>query len=193
MQSNRIKNLQIEILSNFWGKLKKASYDYLTQAGFWQKQIREIYDKGDGAAILLYNPSTQKVILIRQFRAPALYNGHPSGLLIEVCAGLLEAHHPEECIKKEAQEETGYQINKVQKIFSAYMTPGAVTENLHFFIGEYSDEMKIHDGGGVEQEQEEIEVLEIDFETSLKMIENGEICDAKTIILLQYLRLKGIM
>jgi nudix-type nucleoside diphosphatase (YffH/AdpP family) len=193
MQSNRVRNVNIEMLSNFWGRLKKVTYDYFTQAGFWQTQVREIYDKGDGAAILLYNQARKTVVLIRQFRAPALYNGHPSGLLIETCAGLLEAQNPEECIKKEAQEETGYQIQKVQPLFSAYMTPGAVTENLHFFLGEYTNAMKIHAGGGLAHEQEEIEVLEIDFESALAMIETGEICDAKTIILLQHIRIKGIM
>ena len=143
--------------------------------------------------ILLYNKTTKTVVLTRQFRMPTFINGNSSGLLIEACAGLLDSDNPEDCIKRETEEETGYKISEMQKIFEVYMSPGSVTEMLHFFIAEYSTDMKVHEGGGLGHEQEDIEVLELPFDKALHMIDTGEIQDAKTIMLLQHIRLKNIL
>ncbi|HVZ96415.1 MAG TPA: GDP-mannose pyrophosphatase NudK [Chitinophagaceae bacterium] len=188
-----IKIIKTDILSDNWYVLKKITYEALQKDGTWQIQSREAYDRGNGTAILLYNRQHSSVILTRQFRMPAYINGNKTGMLIEACAGLLDNEHPVAAIKRETEEETGYRINKVQKIYEAYSSPGSVTEILHFFIAEYAPEMKVSEGGGVAQEQESIEVLEVKFETALNMIETGGIKDAKTILLLQYLRLKKIL
>ena len=163
------------------------------QDGTWQTHSREAYDRGNGATILLYNINLKTVILTRQFRLPTYINCNDSGMLIESCAGLLDKDNPEECIIRETEEETGYKISSAKKIFEAYMSPGSVTEMLYFFIAAYSSNMKVNDGGGLAHEQENIEVLEISFENSLQMIDDGEIKDGKTIMLLQYLRLKNIL
>ncbi|MBG7629070.1 MAG: NUDIX domain-containing protein, partial [Bacteroidetes bacterium] len=168
-------------------------FDYQLKNGNWQNQLRECYDRGDGAAILLYNSIKKTVILTKQFRMPSYLNGNSDGMMIEVCAGLLDADDPLTCIKKEAEEETGYQIKNPVKLFEIYSTPGAVTEKIHYFLAEYSDEMKISEGGGLEEETEEIEVLELDFEKALEMISTGEICDAKTIILLQHAKINNLL
>lgn len=191
-----IKNVQIlqsETLSDNWYILRKITYQYLKKDGTWQTQSREAYDRGNGATILLYNKAQQSVILTRQFRLPTFVNGNESGMLIEACAGLLDKDNAEDCIRRETEEETGYKITDVRKIFEAYMSPGSVTEILYFFIAEYSKSMKVSDGGGVEHEEENIEVLEIDFQHALDMMETGEIRDGKTIMLLQYLRLHHIL
>lgn len=188
-----VKILNTEVLSDNWYTLRKITYEYLKKDGSLQTQTREAYDRGNGATILLYNKTQKTVILTRQFRLPTFVNGNDSGLLIEACAGLLDKDNPEDCIKRETEEETGYQVSSVHKIFEAYMSPGSVTEILHFFIAEYAKEMKISDGGGVEHEEENIEVMEIAFETALNMISSGEIKDGKTIMLLQHLRLHQIL
>lgn len=188
-----IKIQKEEILSDNWYILRKYTYDFKLKNGSWQTQSREAYDRGNGAVILLYNLEQKSVILTRQFRLPSFVNGNPSGMLIEACAGLLDKDSPEDCIRREVEEETGYKVSHVRKIFEAYMSPGSVTEILYFFIAEYAASMKVHEGGGVEHEQEEIEVLELPFEKALAMIDEGEIRDAKTIMLLQHLRLKGIL
>ncbi|SDG61244.1 GDP-mannose pyrophosphatase NudK [Chitinophaga filiformis] len=188
-----IKIQKEEILSDNWYILRKFTYDFKLKNGSWQTQSREAYDRGNGATILLYNLEQKSVILTRQFRLPSFVNGNPSGMLIEACAGLLDKDSPEDCIRREVEEETGYKVSHVRKIFEAYMSPGSVTEILYFFIAEYAANMKVHEGGGVEHEQEEIEVLELPFEKALAMIDDGEIRDAKTIMLLQHLRLKGIL
>lgn len=193
MQNPDITILQTEILSDNWYTLNKVTYSVLKKDGTTETQSREAYDRGNGAVILLYNKVSNTVILTRQFRLPTYINGNATGMLIEACAGLLDNDNPEDCIKRETEEETGYKISKVEKVFEAYMSPGSVTEILYFFIAEYSQEMKINDGGGLEEEGENIEVLELSFEESLKMIETGEIKDAKTIMLLQHLRIKGIL
>ena len=182
-----------EILSDNWYILKKVTYSISKKDGSAETQSREAYDRGNGAVILLYHKTLKSVILTRQFRLPTFINGNQDGMLIEACAGLLDNDHPEECIKRETEEETGYKISNAEKIFEAYMSPGSVTEILHFFIAEYSQDMKIADGGGLEEEGEHIEVLELPFDKALKMIDDGEIKDAKTIMLLQYLRIKGIL
>jgi len=191
-----IKNIEIvktEILSDNWYTLKKLTYQYTKPDGTIQQQSREAYDRGNGAAILLYNITSQTVILTRQFRIPTYINGNESGMLIEACAGLLDQDSPQDCIRRETEEETGYQIKEAKKIFEAYMSPGSVTEILHFFIAEYTNNMKVSDGGGLEEEEEHIEILEINIQDALQMIDTGEIKDGKTIMLLQYIRLKNIM
>lgn len=187
------KILKTEILSDNWYTLKKVTYEFLKSNGQLQTQIREAYDRGNGAAILLYNRELKTVILTRQFRLPTFINGNPDGMLIEACAGLLDKDNPEDCIKRETEEETGYKIKVPVKIFEAYMSPGSVTEILFFFIAEYNAGMKVHSGGGIEHEQEDIEVLEIPFEKAMQMLEAGEIRDAKTIMLLQYIQIKKLL
>ena len=193
MPEHTINIENTEILSNNWYTLKKVTFQIIKDNGETEVQIREAYDRGNGAAILLYNINSKNVILTRQFRLPTYINGNSTGFLIEACAGVLDNDNPEDCIKRETEEETGYKISKVKKIFEAYMSPGSVTEILHFFIAEYSDDMKINEGGGLEEEGENIEVLQLQFDKTLSMIDNGEIKDAKTIMLLQHLRLKNIL
>jgi GDP-mannose pyrophosphatase NudK len=190
---DNVKILKSEILSNNWYVLRKITYQYVKKDGTMQTQSREAYDRGNGATILLYNKIQKTVILTRQFRLPTFVNGNDTGLLIEACAGLLDKDNAEDCIKRETEEETGYKITDVRKIFEAYMSPGSVTEILYFFIAEYSKEMKIADGGGLEQEEENIEVLELNIEKAMEMIETGALKDGKTIILLQYIKLHHIL
>ena len=190
---NKVKIISKEVLSSNWYTLRKITYEYLKNNGEWQMQSREAYDRGNGAAILLYNKTAQTVILTKQFRMATFINGNESGMMIEACAGLLDKDNAEDCIKRETEEETGYKITEVKKIFEAYMSPGSVTEILYFFIAEYTKDMKVTDGGGIEQEQEDIEVLEIPFKKAIEMMQCGEIKDAKTIMLLQYLQLHVIL
>jgi GDP-mannose pyrophosphatase NudK len=190
--TDRVRILKTEILSENWYTLKKVTFDYLRNNGTWTQQNREAYDRGNGATILLYNKETKTIILTRQFRLPTYINGNADGMLIEACAGLLELDNAEDCIRKETEEETGFTITDVKKIFEAYMSPGSVTEILHFFIAEYTKDMKTSEGGGV-GENEDIEVLELSFDKALYMMATGEIKDAKTIMLLQYLKLHTII
>src|SRR3954447_6220084 len=187
--SNNIKITNTEVLSDNWYVLKKVTYEYQRKDGTWQTQSREAYDRGNGATILLYNKDQKTVVLTRQFRLPSYINGNQTGMLIETIAGLLDHDNPEDCIKRETEEETGYKISEVRKIFEAYMSPGSVTEILYFFIAEYSKSMKVNDGGGIEHEQEDIEVVELNIDEALHMIDTGEIKDGKTIMLLQYVKL----
>lgn len=191
--NDSIKIIKTEILSKNWYTLKKVTYESLQKDGTWEIQTREAYDRGNGAVILLYNKEQNTIILTKQFRLPTYINGNDTGMLIEACAGLLDNDNPEDCIKRETEEETGYKINDVRKIFEAYMSPGSVTEILYFFVAEYSHDMKVNEGGGVAHEQENIEVLEMDFNDALNKIETGEIKDAKTILLLQYIRIHKIL
>ena len=191
--TNKIRNMQKTLLSDNWYTLNTYSFEYQSHSGEWQQQHREAYDRGNGATILLYNSAKGSVILTRQFRLPTYINGNPDGLLIETCAGLLEQDNPEDCIKREAEEETGYKVDKVQKLFEAYMSPGSVTEIIHFFAAEYAEDMQVSAGGGLAHEQENIEVLELDFERAYSMIGTGEIKDGKTIMLLQYARINGLI
>lgn len=188
----RVKISKTEILSNNWYTLKKVTFEYQTKGGKWITQHREAYDRGNGATILLYNKENKTVILTRQFRLPTFINGNDSGMLIEACAGLLDFDNPEDCIRRETEEETGYKVTSVKKIFEAYMSPGSVTEILYFFVAEYSKNMKVTEGGGVD-DHEDIEVLEYDFEKAYGMIDTGEIKDGKTILLLQYAKLNGLV
>ena len=191
--NDKVRNLQTEILSDNWYTLKKISYEILKDDGSWSKESREAYDRGNGATIMLYNKEQKTIILTRQFRLPTYINGNESGFLIEACAGLLDHDNPEDCIRKEVQEETGYTVKDVQKVFEAYMSPGSVTEILYFFIAEYAKSMKTSAGGGLEDEQESVEVLELPFQQALEMMQRNEIRDAKTIMLLQYLQLQKIL
>lgn len=193
MKYGHVRNIKREILSDNWYTLNKITFEYQREDGSWETQSREAYDRGNGAAILLYNKSKGSVVLTRQFRMPTFINGNTTGMMIEVCAGLLDGDSPEECIKKEVEEETGFKIDKVQKVFESYMSPGSVTEILHFFIGAYENRMKVGEGGGAEGETENIEVLEFSFEKAMAMIATGEIRDAKTILLLQYAKIHNIV
>jgi len=190
--SDMIKIIKTELLSDNWYTLNKFSFEYQKSDGTWEKQEREAYDRGNGAVILLYNKNKSSVVLTRQFRMPSYVNGNEDGMLIEACAGLLDGDNPEDCIRKETEEETGYKINDVSKVFECYMSPGSVTEILYFFIGAYEEGMKIGEGGGAENETENIEVLELQFEDAIGMIAAGEIKDAKTIMLLQYAALNRL-
>jgi GDP-mannose pyrophosphatase NudK len=189
---NNVKILGTEILSNNWYTLKKITYEFADKDGKVKVQNRETYDRGNGATILLYNKTNKTVILTRQFRLPTFINGNSDGMLIESCAGLLDKDNPEDCIRRETEEETGYKVTDVKKIFEAYMSPGSVTEILYFFVAEYNKAMKVSEGGGIEHEQENIEVLEISLDKALQMIGNGEIKDGKTIMLLQYAKLNKL-
>jgi len=189
--NDRVKIHKTEILSNNWYTLKKITYHFQRKDGQWVTQNREAYDRGNGSTILLYNKETKTVILTRQFRLPTYINGNESGMLIETCAGLLDMDNAEDCIRRETEEETGYKVSSVKKVFEAYMSPGSVTEILYFFIAEYSKNMKVNDGGGVD-EHEDIEVMEMDFEKAYSQIQTGEIKDGKTIMLLQYAKLNNL-
>jgi GDP-mannose pyrophosphatase NudK len=189
--SDRVRILKTEILSNNWYTLKKLTFDYQRKNGTWTQQNREAYDRGNGATILLYNKETKTVILTRQFRLPTYINGNLDGMLIEACAGLLDQDNAEAAIRRETEEETGFILKDVKKIFEAYMSPGSVTEIVYFFIAEYSRDMQTSAGGGVDSE--DIEVLELPFEKALHMMDSGEIKDGKTIMLLQYLKLHAIL
>jgi nudix-type nucleoside diphosphatase (YffH/AdpP family) len=191
--NEQVKILQTEILSNNWYTLNKVTFEYTKKDGSIITQSREAYDRGNGSTILLYNKEQQTVILTKQFRLPTYINGNASGMLIEACAGLLDKDNAEDCIKRETEEETGYKITDVRKIFEAYMSPGSVTEILYFFIAEYAKHMKISEGGGAEHEEENIEVLELPINEAMNMITTGEIKDGKTIMLLQYIKLHNIL
>lgn len=193
MQFPKIKILSEQLLSKNWFLLKKIIFEIQIDENQIQKQDREVYDRGNGATILLYNKAKKTIILIKQFRLPTYLNGNATGMLIESCAGMVEQENAEACIKRETEEETGFQINKVEKLFEAYMSPGALTEIIHFFKAEYTADMKISEGGGLAAEQENIEVIELPFDDAYKMIATGEIKDAKTILLLQYAKINNLM
>jgi len=189
MKNPTITIHKTELLSDNWYLLNKVSFDYKMEDQDSETQVREVYDRGNGAVILLYNSINKTVVLTRQFRLPTYLNGNTSGMVIEACAGLLDTENPEECIIRETEEETGYRLSSVKKVFQSYMSPGSVTEILHFFIGEYQPNMKVSDGGGLAEEHENIEVLEYPFQEAYQMIASGEIIDAKTIMLLQYAKI----
>ncbi|WP_433836528.1 NUDIX domain-containing protein [Flavobacterium anhuiense] len=192
------KNPEIEItetklLSDNWYVLNKVTFNYKKENQPVESHIREVYDRGNGAAILLYNSTKKTVILTRQFRLPTYLNGNKSGMMIEACAGLLDKENAEQAIIRETEEETGYRLSKVQKVLETYMSPGSVTEILYLFVGEYDESLKVSEGGGLDAEQENIEVLEFTFDEAYAMIESREITDAKTIMLLQHAKIKGLI
>ncbi|WP_149276197.1 GDP-mannose pyrophosphatase NudK [Pareuzebyella sediminis] len=193
MRNHRIKNIKKEVLSDNWYTLNKFTYEYQKDDGSWEIQEREAYDRGNGAAILLFNKKKGTVVLTKQFRMPTYVNGNEDGMMVEVCAGLLDGDHPKDCIKKEVEEETGYRIDEVEKVFESYMSPGSVTEILYYFVAAYEPKMKVGEGGGAADETENIEVLEYPFKKALEMIRTGEIKDAKTILLLQYAALHKLL
>lgn len=183
---------QVETLSDDWYVLKKNTFSLRDPQGKWQKQSRETYDRGNGATILLYNHEKATIILTRQFRYPTYVNGNQDGMMIEACAGLLDKDDPVSCIRKETEEETGYHISEVEKVAELYMSPGSVTEKLYFFLARYDEDMKTSEGGGIAEEQENIEVLEIPLTKAWQMVGTGEINDAKTILLMHFLNAKQI-
>lgn len=186
----RVRHIREQLLSDNWYTLKKYTFELLRRDGSWQEQSRESYDRGNGAVVLLYHKARQSVVLTRQFRFPVFINGH-SGFLIEATAGLLDNASPEARIIAEAEEETGFRITRIEKVFESFMSPGSVTEKLFFFIAEYTDEDRYGDGGGVAAEGEDIEVLEWPFSRALEAVRSGEIMDAKTIMLIQHLALNN--
>jgi nudix-type nucleoside diphosphatase (YffH/AdpP family) len=186
--SSRVHIEENKLLSDNHYVLRKVTFSWLRSHGAWQRTAREVYDRGNGCAILLFDPARRTVVLTRQFRMPAFMNGY-RGMLIEAAAGLLDEADPEARIKSEAEEETGYRPKNVRKVCECFMSPGAVTETLTLFVGEYDADERNGKGGGLEDEGEDIEVLELPFAEALAMIDDGRICDAKTIILLQYAQL----
>ncbi|MGO1308903.1 GDP-mannose pyrophosphatase NudK [Kluyvera intermedia] len=189
--SLNINVIKDKVLSENYFVLRNITYDLTQRDGQTVQHKREVYDRGNGATVLLYNSQKQSVVLVRQFRIATWVNGNADGMLIETCAGLLDDDEPEDCIRKEAIEETGYQVNNVRKVFQLYMSPGGVTEIVHFFIAEYDDSLRENAGGGVDDEA--IDVLELPLSQAIEMIRSGEICDGKTVILLQYLQHSGLM
>ncbi|MFM0689790.1 GDP-mannose pyrophosphatase [Paraburkholderia strydomiana] len=188
---DRVRIVESTTLSDDRYTLKKVTFDFLRRDGTWQRQSRETYDRGNGATILLHNRRTGNVVLTRQFRMPVFVNGH-DGMLIEAAAGLLDMATPEERIRLEAEEETGYRVSNIRKVFEAYMSPGSVTEKLYFYLGEYDASTRVNDGGGIADEGEDLEVLEMPLGTALQLVRSGEIVDGKTIMLLQHLALSEI-
>lgn len=192
--SANIKNIQTKILHEDWSVLKKLTYEFKKNDGTWETQVREAYDRGNGATILLYNPKKKTVILTSQLRIPTYLNGNLSGVLIETCAGKVDdGENPAECILREALEETGYLIKKPNKVFEAYMSPGSVTEIIYFYVAEVDEDQRKELGGGLSTEQENIDVLELAFDEAYGMIEDGRIKDGKTIMLLQYARINQLL
>jgi len=187
----QVRILGRTLLSDNWGRLTKYEFDLKRRDGQWQKQVREVYDRGHAAVILLIDPARGTVILTRQFRFPVHLEGD-NPMLIEACAGLLDGDDPETCARKEAAEETGYRVGAVTHLFDSYMSPGSVNEKLSFFIGTYSPDARVSDGGGLAHEGEDIEVMELPFATALEMVRSGEIVDAKTIMLIQHAALAGL-
>ncbi|WP_428819993.1 NUDIX domain-containing protein [Microbulbifer sp. MCCC 1A16149] len=188
----KVRNLKSELLCKSWSRFEKYTFEYLSGEGKWELQDREVYDRGDGAVILLFNREKQTVVLTSQFRLPTFLNGNRSGMMVEACAGAMEDQDPLECVIREAWEETGYKISAAEKVFELYMSPGSVTEKLHFYIAECSDAMRTGTGGGLDSEQEYIEVLELPLSRARDMLASGEIKDAKTVILIQHILLKEI-
>lgn len=189
----KIAKVTEKLLSNAWKPLKLFTYEYTRLTGAKETQVREVYDKGDGAAVFMYNPLERKVLLTRQFRMPAYINGVQDGIMTEVPAGMLDADDPETCILKEIEEETGYRIPTVDKVHYAYMTPGAVTEKTYLFFGQYDASMKVSDGGGLVSEHEEIEVIEMSYEKLKKAYQKNEFTDAKTLLLIQYAMINRLL
>jgi nudix-type nucleoside diphosphatase (YffH/AdpP family) len=191
---NNLKNIKKTTLSKEWATLHRIDYDYQFNDGQWKTISRECYNRGNGAAILLYNTEKETVILTKQFRMPAYENNKNDGMSIEVCAGAIDNNdEPLETIIRETEEEVGYKITKAKQVLTAYTSPGALTEKMYLFIAEYNDVMKINEGGGLDSENEEIDVLELPFAKAINMIESQEIIDAKTIMLLQYAQINKVL
>ena len=181
-----VEIVENEVLSDNWYVLRKVTYRIRRGEGNWDTHSREAYDRGNGATVLLYNRAQRSVVLTRQFRLPTYVNGNATGMMIEACAGLLDGDDPVACVRREVLEESGYAVHDVRKIFEIYMSPGSVTEVLHFFVAEYEPGQRQHDGGGVVDEGEDIEVMEVPFDEAIADVARGAIKDAKTVMLLQY-------
>lgn len=191
---SKVKNITSKVISSFWGTLEQINFDFTFKNGKSVNLTHEVYGKSDGVAILLYNSITKKVVLSKQFRMPVLVAGINQGYSIEVVGGAIDKNEtPENCAIRETEEEVGYKISSVKKVTTSFLSPGILKEKVHLFIGEYFEENKSKNGGGVAAENEEIEMLEISFSKALQMIKNQEIIDARTIILLQYLKIEGII
>ncbi|WP_239469897.1 NUDIX domain-containing protein [Archangium violaceum] len=192
-RNDAVRIADVRVLSSDWYVLRKVTFDYRRSDGTWSRQSREAYDRGNGATVLLHDASRGTVLLTRQFRLPAYVNGHPDGMLIEAPAGLLDGEHPEAAIRREVEEETGVRIGEVRPVFEVFMSPGSVTERLHFFAAPYTRDARASNGGGLASEGEDIQVLELPLTEALRMIDAGEIIDAKTILLLQWAARHGVM
>jgi len=191
--SDRVRIERVDVLSDNWYTLRKFTYMFRRRDGTEQRQEREAYDRGNGACILLHDKERDTILLTRQFRLPAFVTGHPDGMLLELPAGLLDEDDPATAIRRETEEEIGYRIKDVKEVLTAYMSPGSVTEALHFFLGEYTPADRVSNGGGHEGEGEDIEVVEVTMKEALAMIERREIIDAKTIMLIYHVALKGFV
>ncbi len=187
----RVRVEEVEVLSCDWYVLRRTTFDYRHSDGHWSREQRETYDRGDGATILLYDAERRTVLLTCQFRLPAYVNGHPDGMLVETAAGLLDGDTPEEAVRREAAEETGHTVGTPERVFEVYMSPGSVTERLHFFAAPYGPATSTDAGGGIAAEGEDISTLEVPFDEALAMIRSGAVADAKTIMLLQWAALDG--
>ena len=192
MSEPTLRILKVEVLSDDWAVLKKTTLEYLRRDGTWSKQVRQTFDRGDGAAVLPFDAERGTVLLVRQFRYPAYVHGHREPL-IEVCAGVLDADDPETCARKEAEEELGYRLGALTKVFDCFMSPGAVTERLSLFTAPYTPTDRFSEGGGHASEGEDIEVLEMTLDQALAMVAAGEIIDAKTVMLLQHAKLADLV
>ncbi|WP_225037123.1 NUDIX domain-containing protein [Winogradskyella sp. SM1960] len=191
---NNLKNITKTTLSNDWAKLDRIDYDYQFENGEWKRLSRETYNRGNGAAILLYNPEKRTVILTKQFRMPAYENNNTDGMSIEACAGAIDNNDSAlETIIRETEEEVGYKINDAEQVLTAYTSPGALTEKMFLFVAAYNENMKISKGGGLDSEDEEIDILELPFFKVIEMITNEEIIDAKTIMLVQYAQINKLL
>lgn len=187
----RVRVVDVELVGSGWHVLRRTTFDYRHGDGTVTREQRETYDRGNGATILLYDADRRTVLLTRQFRYPVYVNDHPDGMLVETAAGLLDDDSPEDAIRREAAEETGVEVGELQHVFDVYMSPGSVTERLHFYAAPYSPENRLGAGGGLAEEGEDIDVLELPFDGCLDMIADGRIADAKTILLLQWAALRG--
>jgi nudix-type nucleoside diphosphatase (YffH/AdpP family) len=187
----RVRVTDVRLLSDNWYRLHSTTFDIQGPDGAWSTQSRETYDRGNGATILLYDVDRRTVLLTSQFRYPAYVNGHPDGVLIETAAGLLDDDDPETAIRREAIEETGHRVGEVTHVFDAFMSPGSVTERLHFYAAPYDAGTREHAGGGLADEGEQITLVELDIDAALDLVESGGIIDAKTIMLLQWAMLRG--